>query len=156
MAIPASSCFFCWYFCGLSILDPILSKCVIVCQARYTANGYLPETNYSYLKQTVFSKKVCSKVSHGNFSKLLSHLHRWLPTQHRKSHHICSIKKDVLKKLATFTEKPLCWSLFLIRLKRDFYVGVFLSEYCEIFKKTCFANGCFWHHQHHSLRPSDQ
>ena len=43
--------------------------------------------------------------------------------------------KAVLKKLTIFTEKPLCWSLFWIRLTP---AQVFSWEYCEIFKNTYF------------------
>ena len=32
---------------------------------------------------------------------------------YRKSHRRCSIKKGIPKNLAKFTEKRLCWSLFL-------------------------------------------
>ena len=35
----------------------------------------------------------------------------------RRSHWRCSEKKDVLKDLANFTGKHLCWSLFLIKLQ---------------------------------------
>ena len=48
-------------------------------------------------------------------------------------HRLFSIKKATLKKLAVFTGKQLCWSLFLIKffrpatlLKRDSNTGVFL------------------------------
>ena len=34
----------------------------------------------------------------------------------RSSHWRCSVKKGVLKNLANFTGKHLCWSLFLIKL----------------------------------------
>ena len=35
----------------------------------------------------------------------------------RSSHWRCSTKKGVLKNLAIFTEKHLCWSLFLIKMQ---------------------------------------
>ena len=53
----------------------------------------------------------------------------------RSSHLRCSVKKDVLKKFANLTGKPLCWNLFLIMLqdlnpatflKRDTNTGIFL------------------------------
>ena len=56
------------------------------------------------------------------------------------------MKNAVLKNFAIFTEKHLCWSLFLIMLqdfmpttlsKRDSNIG-FSYEYCEIFKNTYF------------------
>ena len=55
-------------------------------------------------------------------------------------------KKSVLKNLAIFTGKNLCWSLLLIRLqafkratlfKRDLNTGV-ICHSCEIFKNTDF------------------
>ena len=45
-------------------------------------------------------------------------------------------KKDVLKNLANFTEKHLCWSLFLI-LKRDSNTPIFLWN-LRNFKNTYF------------------
>ena len=66
-------------------------------------------------------------------------------------------EKAFLKNCATFTGKPLCWSLSLIKLqpfwpasllKRGCNTGVF-CEYCEIFKNTYFeekirtAASCF-------------
>ena len=50
----------------------------------------------------------------------------------RSSHRRCFVKKGVLKNLANFTGKYLCWSLFLIKLqtwsfiKKDSTTGVFL------------------------------
>ena len=38
-------------------------------------------------------------------------------TLHSSSHQRCSIKIAILKNSAIFTEKPLCWSLFLIKLQ---------------------------------------
>ena len=55
----------------------------------------------------------------------------------RSSQPRCSIKKGVLKNFANFTEKHLCWSLFLIKFqdfgpatlsKRDSKTGVFLGN----------------------------
>ena len=54
----------------------------------------------------------------------------------RTRHSRCSIKKGALKNFAIFTGKPLCWSLFLVKLvafrsaalfKRDSNTGAFLS-----------------------------
>ena len=54
-------------------------------------------------------------------------------------------KIHVLKNFAVFTEKHLCWSLFLIKLQafRQFYqketpTQVLSCEYCEIFKSSFF------------------
>ena len=51
----------------------------------------------------------------------------------RSSHRRCSVKKGVLKNVASFTGKHLCWSLFFIKLqvfrpllKRDSNTGAFL------------------------------
>ena len=58
------------------------------------------------------------------------------------------MKKAVLKNVAIFTGKHLCWSLFLIKLrafrpatilKRDSNTGVSF-EYCEVFKNTYLKN----------------
>ena len=58
----------------------------------------------------------------------------WLQ-RHTNSHRRCSIKTAVLKNVAIFTGRHLCWSLFLKKLqtsrsatllKRDSNTGVFL------------------------------
>ena len=56
------------------------------------------------------------------------------------------MKKPVFKNFAMFTEKHLCWSLFLIKWQaRDLQIyqketatRVFCYEYCTIFKSTYF------------------
>ena len=53
------------------------------------------------------------------------------------SHRRCSVKKGVLKNFANFKGKHLCWSLFLIKLKRDCNTDTF-CEICEVFKNTYF------------------
>ena len=40
------------------------------------------------------------------------------PGKRRSSHWRCSVKKGVLKNLANFEGKNLCWSLFLIKLQQ--------------------------------------
>ena len=50
----------------------------------------------------------------------------------------CSIRYGVLKNFANFTEKHLCWSLFLIEMQ------VFTCEICEIFKNTFFEERLWW------------
>ena len=64
-----------------------------------------------------------------------------------RSHRICSVKKGVLKTVANFTRKQLCWSLFLIKLqafspaillKRDSNAQLFFCEICKISKNTNF------------------
>ena len=55
-------------------------------------------------------------------------------------------KKPVLKNLAIFTGKHLCWSHFLIKmlafspvtLLKETPTEVFSCEYCKKFKNTCF------------------
>ena len=41
----------------------------------------------------------------------------WKPKTVRSSHWRCSVKNDVIKNFANFTEKHLFWSLFLIKLQ---------------------------------------
>ena len=57
------------------------------------------------------------------------------------SHWWCSVKKGVLKSLAKFTGKHLCWSLFLIKLQqiKSATLLMFSCEICEIFKNTYFG-----------------
>ena len=50
------------------------------------------------------------------------------------NHQRCSVKKGVLKKIANFTGKHLCWSFFLIKLQ----LRLLSYEICEIFKNTYF------------------
>ena len=40
------------------------------------------------------------------------------PDKRRNSQWRCSVKKGVIKNLANFTRKNLCWSLFLIKLQQ--------------------------------------
>ena len=50
-------------------------------------------------------------------------------------------KIDVLKNFAIFTEKHLCWSLFLIKLqafRQETAAKVFSWECCDIFKSSFF------------------
>ena len=74
----------------------------------------------------------------------------------RGSHQKCSVKKGVLKNFSIFTEKHLCWSLFLIKLqvfraaallKRDSNTGFFLWILPN-FQKHLFwrtpVNGCLY------------
>ena len=49
----------------------------------------------------------------------------------------CSIKKDVLENFALFTEKHLCWNLFLIKLQTWWSESVFLWI-LQNFKNTYF------------------
>ena len=46
---------------------------------------------------------------------------------YRRSHQRCSIKKALLKNIAIFTGKHLCWSLFLIKLE-DLRACNFIKE----------------------------
>ena len=66
---------------------------------------------------------------------------------YRRSHQRCSIKKALLKNIAIFTGKHLCWSLFLIKLedlracnfiKRETSPQVFSRGHCKIFKNIYF------------------
>ena len=100
-------------------------------------------SNWTYLRQPVgdpvpkFPPWVRASRCHWYY--LVSS--NWLQ---KSSHRRCSIKKAVLKNFAIFTEKHLCWSLFLIKLqarspatlfKRDSNTGVFL---------WILRNGCKW------------
>ena len=73
----------------------------------------------------------------------------------RNSHQRCSVRKDILRNFAKFTEKRLWQSLFFNKVAgllqlywKQTPTQVFSCEYCEIFKKSYFkatsANGCFW------------
>ena len=63
----------------------------------------------------------------------------------RRSHGICSIKNGVLKNFRKF--KSVSESLFEFRcrpesgnfIKKEILAQVFSSEFCEIFKNTCFT-----------------
>ena len=71
----------------------------------------------------------------------------------RRSHRRCSMEKGVLKNFTIFTEKHLCRSLFLIKLKASLrpatllkkrlqhrcFPVMFFCEYCEILKNTYFV-----------------
>ena len=91
---------------------------------RWRANTYHETTPYIVLK--------CNKESSWDVS--------------RSSHRVYSVKKGILKNSANFTEKDLCWSLFLIKLqafkpayllKRDpNTVQVFSCENCKM-RTTC-------------------
>ena len=59
----------------------------------------------------------------------------------RSGHLRCSIKKVILKNLATFSGKHLCQSLFFRPqacsfIKKETLTQVFSCEFCEIFKNT--------------------
>ena len=62
----------------------------------------------------------------------------------RNNHRKCSTKKDFLENFAIFTEKHLCWGLFLVKLQalgRQLYqketpAQVSYCEYCKIFKNS--------------------
>ena len=62
------------------------------------------------------------------------------PLMHRSSHRRCFIKEGILKNLAKFTEKHLCWSLFfnkvsdLSLLKLQTPTQVHSCKFCKIFK----------------------
>ena len=51
------------------------------------------------------------------FHLLRLHVTSCVYNMYRSSHQRCSLKKGVLKNLANFTGKHLCWSLFLIKLQ---------------------------------------
>ena len=70
--------------------------------------------------------------------------HRILLGLLRNSHRRCSVKEGVPKKFANFTQKHLCWSLFLIKLtalllKTDSNTRVFPWNFLitSILKNTC-------------------
>ena len=64
----------------------------------------------------------------------------------RSSHQWCSIRKRFLKNFSIFIEKPLCWTLFLIKLQaselqlyqKETPTQVFSCEYCKNFKNIYF------------------
>ena len=53
-----------------------------------------------------------------------------------------SAKKDVLKKLANFTGKQMCWSLIsgLQLYQKETPTQIFSCEICEIFNNTYFED----------------
>ena len=62
-------------------------------------------------------------------------------------------KNGVLKNFAKFTEKHLCYSLFINKiaglrpatlLKRETLAEVFSCEFCEIFKNNIFMEQLWW------------
>ena len=62
-------------------------------------------------------------------------------------------KNGVLKNFAKFTEKHLCYSLFINKiaglrpetlLKRETLAEVFACEFCEIFKNNFFMEQLWW------------
>ena len=59
----------------------------------------------------------------------------------KSSHRRCSVKKDVLKNFAEFTEKHKCQSLFLSESlnKKETLAQVFPCEFCQIFKNPFFT-----------------
>ena len=70
---------------------------------------------------------------------------------YRSSHRRCSVKKGALKNFAIFTEKHLCWNLFLIKLqdwrpttllKRDSNTGVYLLNISEFLRAPILKNIC--------------
>ena len=58
----------------------------------------------------------------------------------RSSHQRRFAKNGVLKNFAKFTEKHLCWSLFLIKLHKLYWketpTQMFSCEFCDNFKNT--------------------
>ena len=72
------------------------------------------------------------------------------------THRRCSLKKVVVKNFANFTEKHLCWSIFLTKLrafslqfiKKETPAQAFSCEGCKTFKNTHFEsilkNICEW------------
>ena len=113
------------------------------------------------LQKIGFNK--CSKLAKDmSFRKVSGKIALWKSTINAKifvwlrysytlvwsSHRRCSVKKDVIKNLANFTEKHPCWSHFLIKLKacgmqlylKETPTQVFSCEICEIFKSTYFDN----------------
>ena len=65
-----------------------------------------------------------------------------LPTHGRSSHSQIVFKIGVLKNVAIYTGKHLCWSLFLIKsqafTKRETPTQIFSAKYCEIFQNRLF------------------
>ena len=97
-------------------------------------------TIMAYVKRNVVYKKQ-RKLSNWNFP------HIAFPDV-KSSHWKCSIKKAVLKNLAIFSVKHLCWSLFLIKLptrspaiflkgdtNTSVFLGILRNFYGQLFEK---------------------
>ena len=77
------------------------------------------------------------------------------PNLIRSCHQMFSTKKTVFKDFAIFTEKQLCWSLFLIKLKAFRAAALLKRDFCAVvilwiwrtFKEHLFwrtsGNSCF-------------
>ena len=63
-----------------------------------------------------------------HLEELINSFSKILQSVARNSHQRCSLKKGVLKNLANFTEKHLCWSLFLIKLQAFRPVTLFKKD----------------------------
>ena len=108
-------------------------------------------TSPSYL---LFKKRTLEFIRphlNGCFNLLLVQISSNISWFSERSHRRCSVKKDVLKNFAKLTGKHLCCSLILTKLqafgpttllKRDSNTGVFLWNFCEIFKNTYLKNIC--------------
>ena len=92
------------------------------------------------------------KTHRYNFSSKIFCKYLLLMWEYRSSRRRCSVKEGVLKDSANFTEKHLCWSLFLIKLQAFRPVTllkrkpnqVFSCEICEMFKNTFFTEHIRW------------
>ena len=92
------------------------------------------------------------KTHRYNFSSKIFCKYLLLMWEYRSSRRRCSVKEGVLKDSANFTEKHLCWSLFLIKLQAFRPVTllkrkpnqVFSCEICEMFKNTFFIEHIRW------------
>ena len=71
-----------------------------------------------------------------HLEELINSFSKILQSVARNSHQRCSVKKSVLKNLANFTEKHLCWSLFLIKLQAFRPV--------TLLKKVSNTSVCLW------------
>ena len=61
----------------------------------------------------------------------------------RGSHRRCSVKEFVLKSFANFTEKHLCWSLFLIKIiKKRLQHRCFPVKFADFLTTTISKNIC--------------
>ena len=69
----------------------------------------------------------------------------------KTSHRTCSSRQSALENLASFTEKHLCWSLFLISLqacgpeaflKRDFSASIFPVKFAKILRAPTVKTIC--------------
>ena len=60
-----------------------------------------------------------------------------------KHHRTCSIRKSVLRNLANFTGKHLCWSLFLTMFRpKGSNTGCFFVKFEKFFRKRILRNIC--------------